>query len=953
MRQALQLLFITDSHAEFSSLQHYLQQQGLDAVCAWLEHPQSLPQFLPVRRCDVVLCSYRMTEADFRETLAELNIGSVDLPVIVLTDAIGVEPATDLLRAGVWDFVLRGNLARLVPAIERCVLDAAARRGKRQADQALSERHAQLQAMLDQMEAGVLTYRLDGQFVECNQAALALLSTAGVQEDVEALCHFGQRFDLSTPDGRELPHSAWPLPRILRGETLREVEFGVRRRDGAWQRHFVYSGNIVHDALGIPFMALLYVRDVTECKRRDAALRASEAQLRLITDALPMLISYVDAEHCYRFNNQEYERWWGRPSTEILGRRMEDVLGAGYAAIASYVDAALGGEHVTFDASLPRPDGGDRYFRATYVPDLADDRRVRGFFAVVTDITEQRHLTERQQLAATVFASIQEAVFITDTNGVTLAVNPAFTHILEYREAEVVGRNPRTWRSSHHDADFDHQLWLNLRETGVWRGEVMDQRKSGEIFPAWLAISAVRNEVGEVSHYVGVLTDMSRIEHATTHLERMAHHDALTELPNRALLLIRLTYALEHARRSGKLGAVLFLDLDRFKNVNDSLGHHAGDELLRQVAQRLRGRLRESDTLARLGGDEFLAVLEDLEDEQDAGRVAREMIDLLNAPFHLSGDHTVYIGGSIGISLFPEHSEKADVLIQYADTALYLAKDAGRGTYAFYTSQQTEDARQLLTLEAALRQGLERGEFVLYYQPLVELQNGRVHGVEALVRWRHPTQGLVPPAQFIRIAEETGLIVPLGEWVLREACRQMKAWLDAGIHLECMAVNVSPRQFRLPDIVETVRGILAQTGLPASVLELEITESGLMDAGGILQANVAALHAMGVHLNIDDFGTGYSSLAYLKRFPIQKLKVDRSFVRNIPQDSADMEIAATIVAMAHNLNLEALAEGVETTAQADFLKSKGCRYAQGYLYSQPLPMDAATVFLRGHRPSIS
>jgi diguanylate cyclase (GGDEF)-like protein len=445
-------------------------------------------------------------------------------------------------------------------------------------------------------------------------------------------------------------------------------------------------------------------------------------------------------------------------------------------------------------------------------------------------------------------------------------------------------------------------------------------------------------ESDEITNYVGVFTDISQIKNAEDQLSHLAHHDALTDLPNRLLMQTLLKHALDRARREGHVLALLFLDLDRFKNINDSLGHAAGDELLQIAANRLSERMRDSDTVARLGGDEFVLLLEELNTPDDAANVAQDIIELFKAPFRLTGGQEVYIGVSIGISIFPNDGDSAAQLIRNADSAMYQAKDAGRNTYRFYTEALTQHAEQRLHLEGRLRRALEKGEMLLHYQPLTG--DGRCKGVEALVRWQDPEEGMVSPMRFIPLAEETLLIVPLGEWILRTACSQMKSWLDAGLALQTMAVNLSPVQFQQPDFPQQLQAILTETGLSAAHLELEITEGAIMQRGQEAEAKLAALHGLGVRLAIDDFGTGYSSLAYLKRFPIHKLKIDQSFVRDILESTASMEITATIIAMARNLKLEVLAEGVETAAQLACLQDQNCGSFQGYLFSRPVAAEA-------------
>jgi diguanylate cyclase (GGDEF)-like protein len=439
---------------------------------------------------------------------------------------------------------------------------------------------------------------------------------------------------------------------------------------------------------------------------------------------------------------------------------------------------------------------------------------------------------------------------------------------------------------------------------------------------------------------VGVFADISRLKASEAELEFLAHHDPLTRLPNRLLLLSRLEHAIGMARREDRQLALLMLDLDRFKDVNDSFGHVAGDELLQQVADKLTSRLRGVDTVCRLGGDEFTVLLEDIAHVEDAARLADTLIADLGEPWRLSHGGEVRVGASVGISLFPEHGDTAAELLQQADAALYQAKAEGRGRFKYFSDALTRAARERIELEARLRRAIGRNELRVFFQPQVEIGSGRMVGAEALVRWQDPEQGLIPPGRFIPVAEATGLIGAVGEWVLRETCRQGRRWLEAGLPPLTLAVNVSPHQFLNSDIAAVVADILAETGFPAAHLELELTESALMEREQEAVEVLNRLRTVGVRLAIDDFGTGYSSLAYLKRFPLDVLKIDKSFVDDIPHSADDMQIAATIVAMAHSLRLKVLAEGVETAEQLAFLQEQGCDYFQGYLKSPPLPVDA-------------
>ena len=554
-------------------------------------------------------------------------------------------------------------------------------------------------------------------------------------------------------------------------------------------------------------------------------------------------------------------------------------------------------------------------------------------------VTRVRADTRLRQ-AATVFESTREGVIITDLDGCILDVNRAFTEISGYSESEVLGRNPNLLRSDRQDRAFYQALWQSLKTVGHWQGEIWNRRKSGELYPQILTINTVADSQGRPSHYVGVMTDISQLKQSEARLEHLVHYDPLTNLPNRRLVQSRLEHALDRADRQNGRVAVLFVDLDRFKTVNDSLGHPSGDALLELLARRLSERVREDDTLARLGGDEFLVLLENLQRPEDAAGVAESLLSLLQRPFHLPNGQELFVGASIGISLYPDDGRTVTDLIQHADVAMYQAKEEGRNTYRFYTPTLTQTARERLGLEARLHRALAGEEFVLHYQAQVDMRDGRLIGCEALVRWHSATEGLVAPDRFIPLAEETGLIVPLGEWVLRQACTDCQSWRTNGLADLTIAVNLSGRQLRSPDLVERVTRVLRETGLPAERLKLELTESMIMDQREQALERLHGLKALGVRLSIDDFGTGYSSLAYLKRLPIDELKIDRDFVRDIPDDSSDMEIAATIIAMARNLRLNVIAEGVETPEQCDFLIRQGCTAGQGYLFGRPLPTEA-------------
>lgn len=568
----------------------------------------------------------------------------------------------------------------------------------------------------------------------------------------------------------------------------------------------------------------------------------------------------------------------------------------------------------------------------------------------VQEREETLNLSNRRlRLAERVFETTFEGIMVTDANSLIESVNPAFTKITGYELHEVLGKKPDILSSGRHDPEYYRKMQLELTQNGCWQGEIWNRRKDGEIYPEWLSISVVKNKEGEITNYVAIFSDITERKASEDHVRHLAHHDALTSLPNRMLLMERLSHALTHAHRQGKMVAVMFLDLDRFKNINDTLGHTVGDQLLKNVAERLSECVREDDTVARLGGDEFVIVLEDVFSIQDVAGIAQKLINAMERPVMLERQE-LFVTTSIGISVYPDDGDNADTLIKHADTAMYRAKEQGRNNSQFYTADMNERALERLTMENSLRHALERNEFLLYYQPQVDLKTRSITGMEALLRWQHPDFGLVSPSRFIPIAEETGLIVPIGEWVLRAACFQNKAWQDAGMPRLHVAVNLSARQFKQPNLVNVVSQALADSGLEPCYLELEITESIAMEHAEETITRLNELKAMGVAISMDDFGTGHSSLSYLKRFPIDTLKIDQSFVQDVLLDSQDAAIAAAISTMARSLKMKVVTEGVETQEQVGFLREHDRDEVQGYYFSHPLPADAFADLLRSKLP---
>jgi diguanylate cyclase (GGDEF)-like protein/PAS domain S-box-containing protein len=561
-------------------------------------------------------------------------------------------------------------------------------------------------------------------------------------------------------------------------------------------------------------------------------------------------------------------------------------------------------------------------------------------------VTAHERNAQSLRLAAAVFDRSTEGIIITARDGRILQVNPAFTTVTGYQPEDVIGRNPRMFSSGRQDADFYRTLWNTVLSSGQWQGEIWNRRQNGEVYPEWLSICSLRAASGEIDYFVATFSDMTERKRAEDKIIHQAYHDALTHLPNRTLFRDRLEQSLAFSRRmKHKKVALLFIDLDRFKLVNDSLGHAAGDRLLQLVAQRLREIGRQTDTLARLGGDEFTILLPDVDRVEEAMVVADKVLATLKQPFVLGG-RDIFVSASIGISMYPDDGADVDVLMKHADTAMYRVKQQGRNGFQIYTHALDQRSLRRLELENQLHKALEREQLVLHYQPQFDLSEGRLRGVEALVRWQHPELGMISPAEFIPLAEESGLIVPIGAWVLETACRQVHAWRQAGFPDLVMSVNLSVRQFFREDIARQVMRAIDEYCLAAHVLELEITESVAMEDVAYTIRTLESLAASGLRLAIDDFGTGYSSLSQLKKMPVKILKIDRSFVQDITTDSDDAEIVNAVITMAHRLGLKVIAEGVESQAQLAHLREQQCDFAQGFLFSRPLPAAELERMLR-------
>ncbi|WP_343733796.1 EAL domain-containing protein [Acidovorax sp.] len=672
---------------------------------------------------------------------------------------------------------------------------------------------------------------------------------------------------------------------------------------------------------------------------------SSDALLRLIADSVPALMAYYDLPglRC-QFANQGYAAYNGHSTESILGLTVQEAIGdKAWQAIQPHVDRCSHGERVKYTREQTLPNGEVRMIEVNLIPHFDGAGQQLGSFVLITDITErwraEREVRQSEERMRKFTEATDEAI-VFHRDGLITDGNEALTRLTGYSLQEVTGLSIFNFISPE------------------WRATALEYTRSGREDPYEVTIChkdghAIPVEVvgktmplHHADYRIVVVRDITARKQAQEREAFIALHDTLTQLPNRHFLMEQLSQVLSLARRRHGRVAVLFMNLDHFKTVNDSLGHHAGDQLLRNVAERLRNGVRDADVVARLGGDEFVVVLTDIQTPDDAAMVADKLLDSMHGVFTV--DHLpLTISPSIGISLFPDHGASADVLLRCADAAMQHAKESGRGNRQFYAASMDASALDVLHQERLLRDAIARNDFELHYQPQIRLADGTLQGLEALVRWRHPERGLVGPDEFITFSESRGLITPIGRWVMREACRQLKAWHDEGLAPVPVAVNLSALEFRQRDVAAEIAAVLLETGLAPQYLEIELTESVLMHQTGQVLDTLNAIKALGVGISIDDFGTGYSSLAYLKRYPIDKLKIDRSFVADTPENTDDVAIVTAIIQMGRSLQLQTVAEGVETQAQIDLLAGLGCDLIQGFAVSAPLDAEATERWLRG------
>jgi diguanylate cyclase (GGDEF)-like protein/PAS domain S-box-containing protein len=788
-----------------------------------------------------------------------------------------------------------------------------------------------LREIVDALPVAVFVKDVDGRILLMNRACEEL---------------WGVRFD----DARGSDGSAFFPPEqverfqamdraVLAGGHLADLEHTRRSGDPDADRVVHTFEKPLHDAAGRPLCLIGASLDVTAARRAEMECRTI---LRTTLDGFWL----TDMEGRFLDVNEAAGSMLGYHRDEMLRMSIGDVEAIERPEeIRAHIEKVLAAGYDRFETQHRHKDGRllDVEITVDFLP-VADGRLI----VFVRDICARRQADIQLNLYANVFRHSGEGIIITDAANRIIAVNESFTQLTGYTQDEVRGQNPRMLASGKTPREVYQSMWAALNGSGYWQGEVWDRRKDGLVFPKWIAITAVRDRAGATTHYIASFTDISNRKAVEERISYLAHHDALTGLYNRLSLQDRLSQTLLAARREHQEVAVMFIDMDNFKSINDTLGHHVGDGLLVEVARRLQATVRESDIVARLGGDEFVVALAGIEADVASMTVAEKFLRVLGESYLVDGQE-LHSSPSIGISVFPADGEDGATLMKNADTAMYHAKAQGRNNYQFFTAALNAAATTRMKVERGLRRALAENQLLLHYQPQVDAA-GRVCAVEALVRWQHPDEGLMAPGRFIPVAEETGLILPLGEWVLNEACRQLAEWKIQGVGTLRMAVNVSVQQLRSPNLTTQVRTALGRHGLAAAELELEITESAAMDDPERATALLKNLRELGVTLAIDDFGTGYSSLAYLKRLPIQTLKLDRSFVADIEDDADDAAICAATIALGHTLDLKVIAEGVETSAQEYFLRYvHHCDVMQGYLYGRPMPAHELLPFLTAAR----
>jgi len=956
------------------------------------EHAGSLAQGLERLEeggIDIVLLSLPLPDSQGLEAFSWVRRQAPSVPVIVLTDEYDKDLASEVMAEGAQDFLVNRQLdGRLLSLAARCAI----------------ERHQLLQE-LERQKAESLA-ELEEDLVKQNEVIMRLTSSetrargdldARIREITEASAktlevdrvsvwlytadrtkiHCVDLYELDKgkhTGGYEMTAEDYPAffssleKRHTVAAPVTNVGPATKERSqshisplgitSAQDAHGAaaggYAGIVCHEQLGAArrwttqeqaFIGSL--TDLISLAFEESRRKKAEEQLRKLSGAVehsPASIVIANTDGKIEYVNPKFTEVTGYTQEEVQGKPF--ILKSGKRPDEFYqrMWRTLKTGNIWRGELLNKKKSGELFWESTSISPVKGPRGVTTHYvAVKEDITERKRKDDYMRRAVVVFESTSEGILTMDADGTILDVNAAFSQITGYSRQEVVGQTSQILMSDRHSPQTYGQMWKEVQAADHWWGEVWGRRKSNELFRVWLTIRAVKSEEGETTHYVGVLSDITKVKESEEERERLAHYDSLTELPNRILLRERLQQALRRAEQNRESVAVLFLNFDGFKNINARWGHQVGDEILVQAARRLADCVGENNTVARSTGDEFVIVLSGAVGAESSARVAQKMIDSICRPFPV-GDEEAFLTSSIGITVYPFDGDDVDGLLKNADVAMHQSRAQGENEYSFYSKGLYEKTVERMSLESDLRRAVERGELLLYYQPQVCMETGAISGLEALVRWKHPERGMVGPGDFIPLAEETGLILPIGEWVLREVCRQSKEWHRVGISHERISVNISGNQFKQQDVIKVVTRALVGASDPR-YLCLELTESGIVQDPELAIATLGQLKELGLHLSIDDFGTGYSSLGYLKRFPVDELKIPQWFIREVMTDPGDAAIVAGTIVLARSLGLSVVIEGVENEGQLAFVRSKGANIVQGYLFSKPLPVDETEKFL--------
>ena len=794
-----------------------------------------------------------------------------------------------------------------------------------------------LRTILDSVYDAIILHDTGGTIIDVNNRMMELFQ---VEHDESLSLTIGQDYSGAKNDITSLP-DIWR--RVARGESMLFDWIARRPHDHSLFDAEFYLCRIKNNN---DYAILATVRDISARKKTEQALMNSEKKFRQLIQSAPDAMVFVDPLGKIVLVNDQMKKMFGYEEVELKGQLVERLISPNHidnAGIRAEFFANASAKAMEGGAELLAVHKDEHEFPVTI--NLSQVATEDGLVVCVAvrDITENKKNAQQSRLWAEILKNSGEGMFVTDAEANIILTNDAFVRISGYSTEEIIGQKPSLFKSDKHDGRFYQTMWNSLLETGYWRGEIWDRRKDGAVYPKWSTISRIIDDNQKVTHYVAVFNDTTNHKEAEERIRYFAFYDSLTGLPNRGLLQDRLQSAIEHAKSFKEKLAVIFLDLDNFKTVNDSLGHSAGDDLLQQVGKRLEGVCRSSDTIGRFGGDEFVIILPSSEHPLHAVHIAERVAQALNTSFDING-FSLRMTASIGISLYPDDGCDVDSLIRNADVAMNNIKENGRGKYRFYSMELNFLAAGRLSLINDLRLALEQNEFVLYYQPKVNAVSGKMTGVEALLRWNHPKKGMIPPLGFIAELEETRLIIPVSEWILQEVCRQQREWVQRGLGQIPVAVNVSAVQFQQPAFLETVKAFLG-TCETWQCIEFEVTEGVVLKNPSEAIEIMEKLKDMGLLLSLDDFGTGFSSLSYLRRLPIDKLKIDQTFVREMMGNPKDVVIIKAILELSKGLNLKTIAEGVETAEQLSVLRSMGCDEIQGYYFAKPMPGEALVSWL--------